>query len=82
MKRREFDRLTIEELVELERVWWEREKRQDFRAAQICVVLAMAHRAKPGDRYTPSDFFPSLHVEREPMSDEAMEAKLTAVFGG
>lgn len=78
----EFDRLTVEELARLRAIWFEREQRLDMRAARVCWVIAESNRTKP-PAFDPADFFPSLNSLRPaPPTDEEMERKLDAVFGG
>lgn len=78
----EFGRLTLRELQELADAWEDGQRRADLRAAQICVVMAEAHRAKNARPFEVWDFFASLEVLRPPPpSDEELERKITAAFG-
>lgn len=69
------------DVFDLLEAWRQREKRADFRAAQVCTILAEVNRDK--DRkptpFHPGDFFPSFAEDREPISESELEAKLEAL---
>lgn len=78
----EFGRLTLRQLQELADAWEGEQRRADLRAAQICVVMAEAHRSKTARPFEVWDFFPSLETLRPPPpSDEELERKMLAAFG-
>ncbi|MFN0133429.1 MAG: hypothetical protein ACKVW3_12995 [Phycisphaerales bacterium] len=72
-------------MAELIDAWREREKRKDFRAGQVCALLAEVnrdHKKKP-QPFSPADFFGSLEDLRPgPPSDEELEAKFEAMARG
>ena len=81
MQAEEFGRLNLAELFELIEVWNKREKRQDFRAARICQVMANMNRGKNTPPFDAWDFFESLESMRpEPPADDELERKIEAVF--
>lgn len=73
------------EVGDLLGAWRERERRHDFRAGQICFLLAEVNRDrehKPSP-FSPADFFPSLeHLRPEPPGAEMLEQKLEALSRG
>lgn len=73
------------EVRDLLDAWQARERRRDFRAGQICFLLAEINRdreARPTP-FCPADFFPSLEQLRpEPPSADQLEQKLEAFSRG
>lgn len=73
------------EVGELLDAWRERERRLDFRAGQICFLLAEINRDRENKPtpFSPADFFPSLeHMRPEPPSADQIEQKLEALSRG
>ena len=72
----------VHDLVE---AWRARERMADFRAGQVCFLLAEINRDKERrpQPFSPADFFPSLEDLRpEPPSEDELEAKLDALARG
>lgn len=70
------------DVADLIEIYQEREQRADFRAGQICWLLAEINRdsKKRPVPFSPADFFPSLGAGSDDGDeDEALTAKLEAV---
>jgi hypothetical protein len=51
---------------------------EDFRAGQICSIIANSV-PRTGNALYPQDFFPSLHVPRTPLTPSQVRAKLRGI---
>ena len=73
------------EVRDLLDAWEARERRPDFRAGQVCWLLAEINRdreARPVP-FCPADFFPSLELLRpDPPTDDQLERKMEALSRG
>lgn len=73
------------EVRELLDAWQARERRLDFRAGQVCFLLAEINRDRESrpTPFSPADFFSSLEALRpEPPSVDQLEQKLEALSRG
>lgn len=73
------------EVRELLEAWRARERRADFRAGQVCFLLAEINRDRErrATAFSPADFFPSLEDLRpDPPSEDELEAKMEALARG
>ncbi len=81
----ELGRLSPGDVRELLHAWRERERRLDFRAGQICSILAEINRdhERRSAPFSPADFFPSLEDLRpDSPGDDELERKLDAMARG
>jgi len=77
MSREEWGVTTLRELDRMYRILEAQEMREDFRAAQLCTLIANVHRDRDAksEPFTPLDFVPGW--ERKPMSQLSAESGLT-----
>lgn len=79
----EFEDLEPGELHDCIEAWKRRERRADFRAAQVCLILAESNRDREARAFPfeAADFFPSLAEVTPAKTDDALWAKLNAAAG-
>lgn len=83
LSKEEFLNLTYEELDAFHYIHNHLERRQDYRFAQICYILAEVNRGKKGKAYKIEDFMPreSKH-KKDLMSDVMKFAGLLKTYYG